>query len=83
MKLDIHNHILPESWPDLKKVHLSLFLSNFLISYYEQVQIYFLQKYGYGGGWVQLQKNPGCKSNEMDMMKGKIGNLRRNSKSQF
>ena len=44
MKLDIHNHILPASWPDLKK------------------------KYGYGG-WVQLVKTPGCKSNEMDMQK--------------
>ena len=44
MKLDIHNHILPASWPDLKK------------------------RYGYGG-WVQLVKTDGCKSNEMDMQK--------------
>ena len=34
MKLDIHNHILPESWPDLKEVILFFyyfFLQDFIL----------------------------------------------------
>ena len=27
MKIDIHNHILPETWPDLKKVSFEFLIS--------------------------------------------------------
>ena len=40
MKLDIHNHILPESWPDLKKVS-SLEHKCFLIIFCKYVYLFF------------------------------------------
>ena len=53
-KLDIHNHILPKNWPDLKERFLSLF---------KNVQKQIIDKetddrYGYGG-WVSLDHSCG------------------------
>ena len=51
-KLDIHNHILPKNWPDLKERFLSLFKN--LQTQKENTD----HRYGYGG-WVSLDHSCG------------------------
>ena len=60
-KLDIHNHILPKNWPDLKK---RLLFHNFV------AMISWLNRYGYGG-WVSLDHTCGGspKPGKANMMK--------------
>ncbi|XP_032072371.1 2-amino-3-carboxymuconate-6-semialdehyde decarboxylase isoform X2 [Thamnophis elegans] len=48
MKIDIHCHILPKEWPDLKQLYSESVKSNGLLCS--------AIRYGYGG-WVQLEKD--------------------------
>ena len=51
-KLDIHNHILPKNWPDLKERFLSLFRD------LQTQKVNTEDRYGYGG-WVSLDHSCG------------------------
>ena len=65
MKFDIHNHILPETWPDLKQARVIKFaLSTHIINLVGG----FFQRYGYGG-FVQLDHASCSEAGKANMMK--------------
>ncbi len=66
-KFDIHNHILPENWPDLKEVRI-WFCNNQSPPARTYAYPILFQRYGYGG-WVQLDHKGCSEAGKANMMK--------------